>query len=103
MREYKVRFRQDVTLKDALYNLHPNSGATVEYCIGLVVGTVATQMAQGVSFRAALDTVACYFPKDGRLIAPGSWLEDLKDRLRERGIEWNTPLTRNYHEFKGAA
>jgi len=83
-----LKFKQDVFLKDVLYNLSPKSGASVEYCIGLTVGVVASLMANGLDFNQAIDTVACYMPDGGRLAVSVSWREDLAAKLTARGKKW---------------
>jgi hypothetical protein len=80
---------RDILLRDALYNLHPNSGATVEYCIGMAVGIVSLLMAQGYTFRDAITTLALHFPKDGRLTVPASWQSDLQAQLLSANIPWS--------------
>ena len=44
-------------LKDALHNLDGASGASDEYCKGLVVGVVATLMAAGMTYPRAIALV----------------------------------------------
>lgn len=54
-------------LKDALYNVHTDSGASADYSRGLVVGVVSTIMAmEGVSFETAVSIVRCHLPRGYR-------------------------------------
>lgn len=90
-----LKFRNETSLKDALYNLHPSSGATVEYCIGLTVGIVASMQAQGLTFRQGIDVIACYCPENSRLAVPGSWLIELQAALLARGKKWKQEESTN--------
>ncbi len=67
----------ETLLKDALYNTHIRSGASVDYGRGIVVGTVAALMATGhFPFMDALDIVSRNLPKDYRIeCMPESWLD----------------------------
>lgn len=52
-----------MTLKDALYNLHPSSKSSPEYARGVLVGMVAAFMEAGpYTFPEAIDEVAPYLP-----------------------------------------
>ena len=62
-----------VILADALYNLHPQSGASEDYCKGIVLGMVTALMARGDSFNDALANVAMHVPYGVRIIAPDAW------------------------------
>lgn len=68
-----------VTLKDALYNLVPKSGASDEYCKGLIVGIVSSMMACGVSYKDAIAHLAIHLPLDPetRIAVPPSWEADV--------------------------
>ena len=73
--------RRRVVLRDCLYNLSQSSGASNEYCKGMLVGLVSGLMAQGESFNHALRTVAEHMPKSHRALAdctPESWVNDLQ-------------------------
>lgn len=65
----------DVTrLRDALYNTHPESGASVEYAQGIVVGVVSGMMAHGQKWQDAWATMYKALPKGFRLdCLPYSW------------------------------
>ena len=57
--------RRQVMLRDALYNLSPESGASPEYCRGLVVGLVAGMMATtGYEYATVIREVAANLPRD---------------------------------------
>jgi hypothetical protein len=52
------------TLKDALFNLSPESGSSPEHARGVLVGVVAAFMEAGpFNFHEAVDEVAPYMPK----------------------------------------
>ena len=53
---------QGVIIKDALHIFHPNSGASDEYCKGLVVGIVAGLMAMGMPWIQAIAQIASNLP-----------------------------------------
>lgn len=70
--------RNPTVLKDALHNLHPESGATNNYCQGLVVGIVAGMMSRGLTFQTAIKRVAENLPDKARpIIWPPSWKSDV--------------------------
>jgi len=79
------KLSKETLLKDALYNLAPRSGASLDYCTGLVVGVVSTLMAEGMSFGDAIVLVALHMPhgEGTRLAVPDCWQEDLKMELRK--------------------
>jgi hypothetical protein len=71
-----------VTLKDALNNFAPRSGASDEYCKGLVVGLAAGLIAGGLTWREATTAIKQNWPRDGREVndanCPESWTEALR-------------------------
>lgn len=67
-------------LKDALYNLASDSGASNEYCKGLVVGIVSALMATGLSFIAAMDLVNECAPEFPIERWPDAWLSEVYNR-----------------------
>lgn len=72
MRQLKTQ----VWLRDALYNFSPRSGASEEYCKGLLVGVVSALVATGVEWRAAITHAAINMPEDARIgpdTVPESW------------------------------
>ena len=70
-----------VRLKDALYNLHPTSGASVDYGRGIVVGIVSALLETGFTFNEAFNiAVMKNLPKDYRMEAiPQAWRNELKE------------------------
>jgi hypothetical protein len=65
-------------LRNALYNLAPDSGASEDYCRGLVAGVVCTLVAQGLGFPEACKIVQKHLPTNFR---PGGIPECWKDNL----------------------
>ncbi len=65
-------------LRDLLYNLAPDSGASNDYCQGLLVGCVSALVAQGWTLRQAIAVVAIHTPNKAgtRLNVPESWRQD---------------------------
>lgn len=66
-------------LRDALYNFHPTSGASDNYCKGIIVGVVSGVMAGGVEdWDKAIAIVKDCMPIDARKLTedntPESWL-----------------------------
>ena len=58
-----MRIRNSALLKDALYNLTDHSGASDEYCKGLMVGIVSVIMAiDNVSHKDAMGIITQYLP-----------------------------------------
>lgn len=51
-------------LRDTLGNINPGSGASDDYCRGLIVGVTAGLMAAGEPFEDALTQVAAHSPAD---------------------------------------
>jgi hypothetical protein len=73
--------KHGVVLIDCLHNLTQSSGASNEYCKGLLVGLVSGLMADGDSFDYAIRTVAEHMPKSHRALAdctPECWVNDLQ-------------------------
>ncbi len=62
-------------LKDALYNTHEKSGASVDYAQGVIVGAVSTLMAcKNLSFEEAWRIVYNHLPVDYRKDSiPEAW------------------------------
>jgi hypothetical protein len=59
-----MKLKNPVTLKDALYNVHEDSGASAAYAKGLVVGAVAALMAAtGKSYNEVLPLVVANLPE----------------------------------------
>ena len=55
------------TLADAMYNLTPRSGASTDYCRGLVVGVLATMLALGVKHADAYRLMRGALPEGYRI------------------------------------
>ena len=72
--------KNQVVLKDTMYNFHPTSGASDDYCKGLIVGAVSALMATGKSFDDSLEQCAICMPETSRLMTkdcvPESWVAD---------------------------
>jgi hypothetical protein len=70
-------------LKDALYNLHPDSGSSAEYAKGVLVGAVAAIMeVKGCDWEAAMGVVWPHLPEKVRYAAmPATWTLGLGDRI----------------------
>ena len=69
--------KKQVVLKDTMYNFHPTSGASDEYCKGLLVGVVGALMATGMSWNDAIAHAAINMPDGARMqentSVPFSW------------------------------
>ena len=75
--------RDEVILRDCLHNFHPTSGASDEYCKGLLVGCVSGLMAgNGGLYPAAIAFIKENMPRGARPLTeancPESWLDDMK-------------------------
>ncbi len=71
-----MKIKNEVTLKDALFNLTMRSGASDEYCKGLVIGIVSAVLAiSGCSFEAAFTVVTNHLPNEAYRQTPKSWFE----------------------------
>lgn len=73
--------KDPLRLKDAMYNFAPDSGASEDYCNGLIVGLVAGMMATGMTWRAALSQCAIAAPKTTRISAqsmPETWIDSFR-------------------------
>ena len=69
----KVLF--DARIKDSLHLLEENSGATLEYAQGSLIGVVSTMQAFGYNFKDAWREVISYLPDNLRVNAiPCCWL-----------------------------
>jgi hypothetical protein len=81
------------SLRDALYNLHPESGSSPEHARGVLVGVVAAFMEAGpFDFHRAVDEVAPYLP--GRVMpeaVPENWGLD----LARNGVVFDRTITTN--------
>jgi hypothetical protein len=63
-------------MRDTMYNLHPTSGASDEYCKGLLVGVVGALMAVGMSWDEAISHAAINMPDGARMhCTPESWVD----------------------------
>ena len=73
--------KEPVRLKDAMANFSPRSGASDEYCKGLIVGVVSALMATGMTWRNAIAHAANSMPSDARMqngaSVPESWVGSL--------------------------
>lgn len=84
----------DITqLRDTLYNLHQNSGASDEYRKGVLVGVVGALMACGYTWRAAINTVAANLPDTGAILTPErtvppSWFDTLCTEAGKHGKKY---------------
>jgi hypothetical protein len=65
-----------VMVKDALYNLHPNSGSSKEYAKAILVGVMSGLVASGIEFDTAWRICKNCFPeKVMPNVFPESWEE----------------------------
>ena len=66
----------EVRIKEALYNLRGDSGASIDYGKGVVLGVVATMLGFDVDFDRAVKLVQEFLPKDYRKeCIPEPWQE----------------------------
>lgn len=67
------------TLKDALYNMHPDSGTDPDYARGILVGAVAAVMEfEKIGFSEAIEFIAPYLPHAIMTDAiPKSWQTEI--------------------------
>jgi len=64
----------EVRIADAMHNCDDKSGATNEYCKGMIMGIVSGLMATGMRFDTALAKVKEYMPEHNRgVLYPESW------------------------------
>lgn len=67
-------------LKDAMNNFSISSGASDEYCRGILVGAVSSLIAAGNKFYDVLELCAICMPEDTRRLTeqcvPKTWLVD---------------------------
>lgn len=81
----------DVRVRDALAHFMPDSGATDEYCRGILVGIVSVAMSGGRPFEHAVRVVAAEMPYGAscrvlnELNVPKAWLADFKLALGQAG------------------
>ena len=68
---------EQINVRDLLHNLDDESGATDEYCRGILVAVVSTIMAyENCSFESAWDEVLKDIPENNRSEAiPKTWLK----------------------------
>jgi hypothetical protein len=64
---------QETIVKDVLHNLDSKSGASDEYCKGLIVGLVGGLMAADHSFEQSLRMVHRLKPATTRDVFPETW------------------------------
>lgn len=66
----------DVRIKDALNVCGDRTGASNDYCRGIIVGVVSALMASGLSFDKAFELVRSHIPDNtrGAAIFPASWI-----------------------------
>jgi hypothetical protein len=79
-----MQLKNPTALKDTLHNLASDSGASTDYCTGIVVGVVGALMATGKSYSDAISIVAANFPAkhyNPRIAVPESWVPDLMTEL----------------------
>jgi len=71
--------KQENLIKNALYNTHAKSGASVEYGQGLVVGVMSTLMAtEGYGFNKTLAYIVTLLPEGYRVeCIPKPWRDKL--------------------------
>ncbi|MHA1948315.1 MAG: hypothetical protein ACW99G_03605 [Candidatus Thorarchaeota archaeon] len=70
----------ETVIKDALYNLADKAGSKHGYARGVLVGVIATLIANGQDFEEAVTTVKQYIPKDiDPKRIPEGWEENFKD------------------------
>lgn len=77
MEDWMKHLSHPTRLKDAMYNFSPKSGASDEYCKGMLVGAVAALISTGMTWRDALAHCAICMPDDARMqkdtSVPASW------------------------------
>jgi len=79
---------RDNLLRDALYNVHPKSGASTQYGRGIVVGIIAVLMANGMEFNAALKRVCNLCPLKARIACfPEEWRGEVNRIMAYTGTE----------------
>jgi len=65
-----------IMVKDALYNLHPDSGSSEEYAKGILVGVMSGLVAVGIEFDTAWNICRHNLPeKVMPNVFPKSWEE----------------------------
>ena len=64
-----LRLENQVHLQNTMYNFSYRSGASDEYCKGMLVGAVSALMATGYTFEQGLELCAICMPSDSRLVA----------------------------------
>ena len=76
-----MKLKQPTLLKDALYNTNPNSGSSVEYGRGIIIGVVSGLMSvRGIAFSKAVRIVKENMPaRFNRECIPDTW-SDIWDR-----------------------
>lgn len=69
-------------LKDALYNLHPDSATSPEYAKGVIIGAMAALMEVGqFDFQRAIDETALFLPsRVMKSAVPLEWRADFMKR-----------------------
>lgn len=75
-------------VRDALYNLHPRSGATPEYSKGVIVGVVAMVMAyETLNWEAAVSIIKPFMPAGADLSRlPETWKAEFEKKEKRYGF-----------------
>lgn len=78
-----------IRLREVLFNTAAESGASVDYGKGVIVGVVSTLMSMGKSFGVAYDIMYRCLPKTARLeCIPEAWGVSVEEFLAdEKGGE----------------
>lgn len=70
-------------IRDALHNLHTQSGASIEYGKGVIVGLVSALMSMGMSHTECMIMIANNWQFNYRKACiPECWQEQIKKNLR---------------------
>ncbi len=73
---------KETLIKDALNNLLPDSGASDDYCQGIILGLMSAIMAKGMTFDRALNHLAKLARPQVRMSGvPECWKEDWKKAI----------------------
>lgn len=82
MKDFKKK-RLAIKIRDALYNVHPKSGASREYGRGIVIGLVAGLMANDVMFHDCLRIFALALNLTATDLTAEHVMDSMPDGYRE--------------------